>query len=250
MSSDPPLLPNAETWSPELRAALVTPEEFKNLTGIEFSEASKYQLIARRQRRRTPSQQRLWRTGTLIGHALFYTAILIVPVWAIAGLLRLFSVLTVQGSSVLRISLGIAGLLGSSLGIMVLGDERKAQRAIAPLFPLMDELERYHQILAALHVNERMTAIGAVEAGTTSQQHLLATATQMRENLIKAMQVERLLRENSLPQDFDPAAVAATLADSPSEQVLAQSKTYQDLLHQALEIGLAVQAEMKSLQSP
>jgi hypothetical protein len=253
MSSESSLLPNTDTWSADLQAMLIVPEEFQNLTGLEFKKAQKFYSSTRRQQQQTVGQRRLWNLATLAGYSLVLTIFLLFPslfgIGAIAWVLQALSILDVTWDGVLGFALAVNLPLGILLGFVVQGKEREEGRSLASLFPLMDELDRYHQVLTALHVNQRIAEITADGEATIppNQLHLLTTAQTMRDNLVKAMQIERLLRENPNPTGFDPVEFAVTFSDTPSDQVMDQAKTYQDLLNQTLDLGLTVQAEMKSL---
>jgi hypothetical protein len=250
MSSSTSLLPHAEDWSSDLQAMLIGAEEFQSLTGLEFKNAQKYYTITRRQQLRTESQQRLWNLATLAGYSLFLTLFLLFPsllgIGAIAWVLEALAILEVNWLWVLGFAVAVNLPLGVLLGFVVQRKERAERQAIESLFPLMDELERHHQVLTAIHVNQRLAEITETSDDKVNQSHLLTTARTMRDNLVKAMQIERLLRENPTPTGFDPVEFAVTFADTPSDQVLDQAKTYRDLLNQTLDLGLSIQSEMKS----
>ena len=110
---------------------------------------------------------------------------------------------------------------------------------------LLKEIRHYNQILDNLIVLNQLTAAGSVKP-LPEPERVLNALHAMRNDLVRALKTERILREN--PQ-FKPENFSVDLASLQALQVNERSQEYAAILNEALQVGMNVQQEMKELSA-
>ena len=108
---------------------------------------------------------------------------------------------------------------------------------------LLDEVDKFNQVVSHVSVMEQLTAIGHKDV--QDRERILEVLKTMREDLVRALQTERILRENP---NFKPELISSEAI--PLLETLKFSedaKEAQQLVQDAIDIGLRVQEEMKKL---
>ena len=149
---------------------------------------------------------------------------------------------------VLQISLGL------SLAMTVAWNVYKWVKAkpLATLAGLLDEVEKYHEVIQALDIIDRLTAAGNLQANLINRGDAIEALQITRESLVGALRTERILREN---KDFIGrryelfANIESNLAALMAVDVSDRATEYGRLLNEALEIGMSVHKEVRKLQN-
>ena len=144
--------------------------------------------------------------------------------------------------------------LGLSLAITVAWNVYKWVKAkpLATLAGLLDEVEKYHEVIQALDIIDRLTAAGNLQANLISREDAIEALQITRESLVCALRTERILREN---KDFIGrryelfANIESNLAALMAVDVSDRATEYGRLLNEALEIGMSVHKEVRKLQN-
>ena len=116
------------------------------------------------------------------------------------------------------------------------------------LINLFDDVDRYNAIIKAIEVNDNIEEAGNQKVSIRNREQVIEALHLIREDLIRALKTERILRENkkfvsSNSGMFDTnfrALTALQINDRASEQGR--------LLNEALQVAVGVQEEMKKLQ--
>lgn len=158
---------------------------------------------------------------------------------------------TASVSRLLTIMLGFS-LLGILLGNIYLW---KQARQIKPLARLLDEVDKYNNVIQAVELIDKLESAGNLTtqfSDLSTRQEVVEILTVTKQSLISALKVERLIRrhqrfvegryellvnlENNLNtlMSFDPSQ---------------QTSEYGHLLSESLQIGMSVNKEMRKLQN-
>ncbi len=170
-----------------------------------------------------------------------------------AGLLFVFSLPI--GLSLLRRSnaggirvLMISGAI-TIVGIIAWNIYMRIQlRQLKRLLALLDEVDHFNQIIATLMVLGQLS-----EAAIADRQSLFMALELTRENLVRAMVTEKLLRENQRLLDQQAAFLShleTNLVTLKTMEMHQQAQEYRRALNEALMINLTVQREMAQLHKP
>ncbi|MEZ2241102.1 MAG: hypothetical protein ACBR12_25005 [Microcoleus sp.] len=125
-------------------------------------------------------------------------------------------------------------------------------RPLATLAGLLDEVDKYHEVIKALDIIDRLIAVGNLQANLMNREDAIEALNVTRESLVCALKTERILREN---QEFIGrryelfANIESNLAALMAMDVSDRATEYGRLLNEALEIGMSVHKEVRKLQN-
>nr|WP_228056167.1 hypothetical protein [Microcoleus sp. LEGE 07076] len=144
--------------------------------------------------------------------------------------------------------------LGVSLAITAVWNvyQWMKTKPLLMLASLLDEVEKYNEVIKALDIIDRLTAAGNLQANLINRQDAIEALKITRESLVCALKTERILREN---QEFIGrryelfANIESNLAALMAIDVSDRATEYGRLLNDALEIGMSVQKEVRKLQN-
>lgn len=144
--------------------------------------------------------------------------------------------------------------LGLSVAITVVWNVYKWVKAkpLATLAGLLDEVEKYHEVIKALDIIDRLTAAGNLQATLINRENAIEALTITRESLVCALKTERILRENQkfIDRRYELFAnIESNLAALMAVDVSDRATEYGRLLNEALEIGMSVHKEVRKLQN-
>lgn len=144
--------------------------------------------------------------------------------------------------------------LGLSLAITVAWNVYKWIKAkpLATLAGLLDEVEKYHEVIQALDIIDRLTDAGNLQANLINRANAIEALTITRESLVCALKTERILRENQkfIGRRYELFAnIESNLAALMALDVSDRATEYGQLLNEALEIGMSVHKEVRKLQN-
>ncbi len=233
---------------PDLQGLEISPGELRHLCGLEPTEIFRPTILANPKGRFNFLFQEL-----LLSLAL-------TPI--IVGLLHVFVILPFIGSSLLAtlITLIIVPLV--ILAVRWLWLKRNSP---ATLCALLDEVDRYNAVIKAVYINEQLESVGRPQISSLDcpspteksdvydelllRKKVLEALTLTREDLVKALKAEKILRENQSFLLSNPELLATNLRTLQALQVHDQASEYGRLLHEALQIAAGVSEEMKKLQN-
>ena len=144
--------------------------------------------------------------------------------------------------------------LGLSLVIAVAWNVYKWVKAkpLQTLAGLLDEVEKYQEVIKALDIIDRLTAAGNLQANLINRADAIEALQITKKSLVCALQTERIMREN---KDFIDrryelfANIESNLAALMAVNVSDRATEYGRLLNEALEIGMSVHKEVRKLQN-
>jgi hypothetical protein len=125
-------------------------------------------------------------------------------------------------------------------------------KPLAVLAGLLDEVEKYHEVIKALDIIDRLTAAGNLPANSINREEAIAALKITRESLVCAVRTEKVLRENKefIGRRYELFAnIENNLAALMALDVSDRATEYGRLLNEALEIGISVHKEVRKLQN-
>lgn len=116
------------------------------------------------------------------------------------------------------------------------------------LINLFTEVERYNTIIQAIDINDQIEEAGNPDAKVQDREKILEALRLTREDLVRALKTERILRKNQLFLAQNPELFANNLNALTALQVSDMASEHGRLLNEALQIAVSAQKEMKKLQ--
>ncbi|MBD1216744.1 hypothetical protein RI030_11030 [Aphanizomenon flos-aquae NRERC-008] len=114
---------------------------------------------------------------------------------------------------------------------------------------LLNDVERYNSVIKAIDINDQIEDVGNLGVGIQEREKVLEALELTRNDLIRALKTERILRENKHFIITNSNLFTNNLATLASMQVSEEATEHGRILNEALQISLDVQEEMKRLQS-
>ena len=146
----------------------------------------------------------------------------------------------------------IVGFLGINIGVIYFILKKRYKQQLTELLErlqptrlgiLLDEVDKYNRVVSHVSVMDQLAEVG--HKGIQDRERILDVLKSMREDLIRALQTDRILRENP---GFKPELISSEAIPLLETLKLSENaKEAQQLVQEAIDIGLRVQQEMKSL---
>lgn len=142
--------------------------------------------------------------------------------------------------------------LGSAIALLTAWNFymwRRVQQ-MKSLLRLLDEVDQFNQIVDAVDVIDRLNA--AQNSQQFERQQVLSALSLTRDTLVAGLTTEKILRDSRglLSRSADLAAnIENNLAAIESLSVGDRADNYQQLLQEALQIGISVQREVQEYRS-
>jgi hypothetical protein len=114
---------------------------------------------------------------------------------------------------------------------------------------LLSDVDRYNAVIKAIDINDQIEAAGNPGVVIREREKVIAALKLTRNDLIRALKTERILRENQHFILRNTELFTNNLATLTAMQVTDQATEHGRLLNEALQIALDVQLEMKRLQN-
>jgi hypothetical protein len=117
---------------------------------------------------------------------------------------------------------------------------------------LLDEVDRYHRILQAVDVLDRLEAVQRSQMNRIDRHEIFEALRMTRDNLISGFLTEKILRDNRglLARRHDLFMhIEQNLAALQAFEVSHQATEYGQLLHEALHIGMSVYKEVQQFSN-
>jgi hypothetical protein len=144
--------------------------------------------------------------------------------------------------------LGILLMIIVPLGVVVARSLWRKLIFSRELTMLLDQVDQYHTVIQAIDIHDQMATTGSSHSNRQDRETVITALQFIREDLVRALKSERILRDNKKSLADNPELLINNLASLQSLQVSDPASDYTQLLNQSLQIGLDVQAQMQKLQ--
>ncbi len=127
----------------------------------------------------------------------------------------------------------------------------KLAQRLKSLVRLLNEVERYNSTIQTLTVLDQIGAIGTLDYPTRDREDVLEVLRVTKQGLMQALQVEKLLRERQSAIDSRYelfAQLEANLTELMTWEASDRTSECGHLFNEALQIGISVHREVRSLQ--
>lgn len=114
---------------------------------------------------------------------------------------------------------------------------------------LLNDVDRYNEILKGIHINDQIEEAGNPEVSLKNRQKIIKALQLTREDIIRALKTERILRENQKFLNRNPELFTNNLTALAALQVSDQASEHGRLLNEALQIAVSAQEEIRKLQN-
>ncbi|HEY9859808.1 MAG TPA: hypothetical protein V6D16_09895 [Candidatus Obscuribacterales bacterium] len=126
------------------------------------------------------------------------------------------------------------------------------QKSLASLANLLDEVDKYNEVIKAVEIIDKLAAIGHLPANLINRDGVLEALRVTKESLVCSLMTEKILRQHksfiARRQELF-INIENNLLTLRTLEVNSQASEYGRLLNEALEIGMSVYKEVKKLQS-
>ncbi|OKH35594.1 hypothetical protein NIES2119_20080 [[Phormidium ambiguum] IAM M-71] len=113
---------------------------------------------------------------------------------------------------------------------------------------LIDDVERYNSVIKSIDINDQIEAAGNPGVKLKDRDRVIEALQLTREDIIRALKTEKIIRENQQFINLNPDLFANNLKALTALQVDEQASEYGRILNEALQIGMSIQDEMKHLK--
>lgn len=217
---------------PDLQGLEISLGELKHLSGVDPTEVFRPTILDN-------SKERL---NFLFQELLLSLAL--API--IVGLLHVFIILPLIGTSFFAT---ISTLILVPVLIVSVRWFWLQRHSPTALCYLLDEVERYNAVIKAIHISDQLEAVGTTFRSISDRQKVIEALTLTKEDLVRAMMAERILRENKSFLLGNSELLATNLRTLQTIQINDQASEYGRLLNEALQIAASVQEEMGKLKN-
>lgn len=169
-------------------------------------------------------------------------------------------------------SLGIIGLISLSAFLLVLAfpDRRLSLIAVhlfvalmlllqdgikifltqknSSLINLLEDVDRFNITIKGIDISDQLESAGNPKVRIKDRERVIQALKLTREDIIRALKTERILRENERFIKINPELFANNLTALAALQADEKASQYGRILNEAFQIGLSIQDEMKQLQ--
>ncbi|MBD2439370.1 hypothetical protein [Nostoc sp. FACHB-110] len=215
---------------PDLVGLEISKGELRRLTGFDPEDVFRPSIMKDKEKR--------W--GFLINELL--VALALTPI--IVGFIYAFIILPIIGSS---IKLGLILLIVVPLAVLVGRSLWRRFTCSQALTILLDEVDQYHRVVKAIDIHDQLATSGN---SLNDREQVIAALQLIREDLVRALKTERILRDNKTLLNSNQELFVNNLANLQALQLSTQAGDYAQLLNQSLQIALDVQAQVRKLQQP
>lgn len=117
------------------------------------------------------------------------------------------------------------------------------------LVNLFEDVQRFNSIVKAIDINDQIEAVGNPGVSLRNREQVIQALRLAREDIIRALKTERILRENENFIKLNTELFDNNLTALTALQVSNQANEQGQLLNEALQIVVDVQEEMRKLQN-
>ena len=113
---------------------------------------------------------------------------------------------------------------------------------------ILDRVYSYIKLIKAIDINDQLEAAGNPTLNLSDRHQVIEAISSAREDLLRALKTERILRDNKEFIANNPHMFASNLTALPTLQVSEQASEYGRLLDETLQIAVGVRQEINKLQ--
>ncbi|MEB3826287.1 hypothetical protein [Phormidium sp. CCY1219] len=117
------------------------------------------------------------------------------------------------------------------------------------LLGLLDDVENYNDLIKAIDLNDQLEEVGNPGVQLTNREEIIDALELTRQDLLRALRTERILRENKNFIQRNPELFANNLNALEALQVSDKASERGRLLNEALQIALNTQGELRKMQN-
>lgn len=114
---------------------------------------------------------------------------------------------------------------------------------------IFDKIYNYNKLIRAIDINDQLEDAGNTSLSLSDREKVIEALQFTRNDLIRALKTERILRENKEFIASNPHMFATNLTALPHFQVSEQASEYGRILDETLKVAVDIQDELKKLQS-
>ncbi len=217
---------------PDLQGLEILSGELRHLSGVDPTEVFRPTIL----------QNAKERWNFLVQELILSLAL--TPI--IVGLLHVFVIRPLVGGS---LTVTLFTLILVPIAVVAIRGFWLQRSSPTALCSLLDEVDRYNAVIKAIHINDQLQATGTTEMSLSDRKKVIEALTLTKEDLVRAIRAERILRENQSFLINNPELLATNLRTLQTLQVNDRASEYGRLLNEALQIAAGVQEEMTKLQN-
>ncbi|MGB3535149.1 MAG: hypothetical protein WBA13_16750 [Microcoleaceae cyanobacterium] len=117
------------------------------------------------------------------------------------------------------------------------------------LIRILDSINQYNAIIKAINLNDELESVGNSHIKFNNRPQIISAMKLVREDLIRAMKSERILRKNKKLLAHHDHLFATNLTALTGLQISNRSTQQGRILNEALQIVTDVQAELQHIQN-
>lgn len=231
----------------DLEALRITAEEIERLSGVDVGEIFVGGILGGVYRPsvfKHPQRLLLFALTEVIVIGLLFTFTMPITLF-----------LSGNASSGIKDPTSILQFLQIAIALTALGaiawnlSMRVAMKRFKPLMALLDEIDRYNQVLEALHLLNQLEAVQN-QVSFSDRAEVLNALRTTRENLVTGLLTEKILRESRglLASRYELLAnIEQNLATLQTIEMNYHATEYRQLLREALQISVSVHREVQQL---
>ena len=116
------------------------------------------------------------------------------------------------------------------------------------LIRMFEDVKRFNSVIKAIDLNDQIEAVGNPGVRLRNREKVINALKLAREEIIRALRTERILRENEKFIQLNYELFETNLMALTSLQINDQASEYGRLLNEAIQIAVDVGEEMKKIQ--
>lgn len=216
---------------PDLLGLEISKGELRHLSGFDPDDIFRPSIFKNRQKR----------LNFFINELI--VALALTPI--VIGFIYAFIILPIIGSSI-----KLAILLLIVIPALVFLGRWLWRRKVSPqsLAKLLDEVDEYHKLIEAIDINDQLASSGNLQSNLEDREKVIAALKLIREDLVRALKTERILRDNKKLIAQKHELLIDNLSNLQALQASSQASEYAQLLNQSLQIALDVQDQIRKLR--
>lgn len=138
--------------------------------------------------------------------------------------------------------------LGLNLKLIFVSQKVKFSKDNVSLVKLLDDIERYNDVIKGIYINDQIEEAGNPEVGIEDREKVVEALHLTKTDLVRAVKTEKILRENKNFIARNPELFANNLTALTALQVSDRASEHGRLLNEALQIAVSAQEEMRKLK--
>jgi hypothetical protein len=217
---------------PDLLSLEMTKGELRRLIGLDPDDVYRPSMMKNHQKRLVFFKNEM------------VVALVLTPI--VVGFIYAFIILPTIGSSIL---LGIILLILVPIAVIIGRWSVRSLTCPKTLTTLLDEVEQYHAVIKEVNIHDQLATSGNSESLISDREKVVAALQLIREDLVRALKIERILRDNKKLLTDNQELLVNNLTNLQTLQLSDRTSEYAQLLNQSLQIAVNVQAEIKKLQT-